>query len=100
VVGKINQVKQLQIERQVTDYIQHNFRFVVFEVTSKEDRLKWESRIISTVSWCEECKSSPQWLGLCSPKEKIRVGGLWIVNELYKQPLSELELDEMGGLLR
>jgi hypothetical protein len=71
---------------------------VVFEVKTKEARLKWESRIISTVSWCEECKPSPQWLGLHSPKEKIRNGGLWIVNELYKQPFSNDELEEMCSL--
>lgn len=93
--GKIDLAKQLQVERKVTDYIQHSFRFVAVEVATKEERLKWEARIISTVSWCEECKPSPQWLGLCSPKEKIQHGGLWIVNELYKQPLSNAELEEI-----
>lgn len=97
--GKIDVVKQKQVEQLVSQYIQCNFRFVVFEVKTKEERLKWESRIISTVSWCNECKPSPQWLGLHSPKEKIRDGGLWIVNELYKQPFSEDELEEMCNLL-
>ena len=93
--GKIDIAKQAQVEQRVTDYIQHSFKFVVFEVASKEDRLKWESHIISTVSWCKECKPSPKWLGLYSPKEKIQQGGLWIVNELYKEPLSEMEFEEM-----
>jgi hypothetical protein len=93
--GKVDTARQAQVEHMVSKYIQDNFRFVVFEVATKEERLKWESRIISTVSWCEECKPSPQWLGLHSPKEKIQKGGLWIVNELYKQPLSEAEFDEM-----
>jgi hypothetical protein len=91
----IDTKKQSQVERRVTEYIQLSFSFVVFEVPKKEDRLKWESRMISTVSWCQECKPSPQWLGSYSPKEKIREGGLWIVNELYKQPLSEEELEQL-----
>lgn len=94
-IGIIDLVKQLQVERRVTEYIQQCFKFVVFEVATKEDRLKWESHLISTISLCEECKPSSQWLGQYSPKEKIRKGGLWIVNELYKQPLSERELEQM-----
>lgn len=97
--GQIDLAKQKQVERSVTEYIQRNFQFVVYEVKTKETRLKWESRIISTVSWCEDCKPSPQWLGLHSPKEKIRNGGLWIVNELYKQPFSADELEEMVSLV-
>ena len=62
---------------------------MVFRVNDKAERLHWESRIISTVSLCKECRPSPGWLGLDSPKAKIREGGLWLVNELYKEPLSE-----------
>lgn len=47
-----------------------------------------ESRVISTVSLCNDCTPSATWLGNFSPKEKIRESGLWIVNELYKEPLS------------
>lgn len=93
--GKIDLAKQAQVERRVTIYIQQAFSFVVFEVANKEERLKWESRIISTVSWCEECKPSHRWLGLYSPNEKIRKWGLWNVNDLYKQSLSEVELEQM-----
>jgi hypothetical protein len=34
-----------------------------------------------------------KWLGLCSPKDKIRTSGLWLVNELYKEPLSIEDLE-------
>lgn len=43
----IDIVKQKQVEQQVTVYIQENFHFVVFQVNNKEQRLNWESRIIS-----------------------------------------------------
>jgi hypothetical protein len=62
-------------------------------VDEKVKRLLWESKIISTVSQCKECRPSENWLGLHSPKEKIRESGLWLVNELYKQPLYESDFE-------
>ena len=91
--------KQKLVERQVTNYIQGHFQFVVIEVRDKEERLQLESKLISTVSWCKDCRPSPGWLGLYSPKEKIRAGGLWIVNELYKQPLTEADLHHLRTLI-
>jgi len=52
--------------------------------------------MISTVSLCEECQPSPEWLGKFSPKEKIRKSGLWLVNELYKDALSSEDIDALG----
>jgi hypothetical protein len=80
--------KLAETEKRVSEYMQRNFRFVVFRIDNKAQRLEWESKMISTVSLCDECRPSPAWLGLYSPKEKIRESGLWLVNELYKQPLS------------
>jgi len=80
--------KQEIVERKVSKYIQRNFSFSVFQVDDKSRRLDWESKIISTVSLCDDCAPSPEWLGLHSPKFKIRKSGLWIVNELYKEPLT------------
>ena len=91
--------KQKEIEKRVTKFIQDNFSFVVFQIDDKEKRLYFESRIISTVSLCEECKSSENWLGNFSPKEKIRKSGLWIVNELWKIPLNDKDMIELKQLL-
>lgn len=88
-------VKQKEIEKRVTKFIQDNFSFVVFQIDDKKKRLYFESRIISTVSLCEECKPSENWLGKSSPKEKIRKGGLWIVNELWKTPLNDEDMIEL-----
>lgn len=96
---QIDHEKQMQVEHQVSDYIQSHFWFVVFPVPQKEDRLILESRIISTVSLCPSCRPSPNWLGLFSPKEKIRESGLWIVNELYKQPLIQLEFENLKRMI-
>lgn len=72
----------------VSKYIQDNFSFVVLQIDDKKERLLIESKIISTVSLCDGCKPSKNWLGLYSPREKIKESGLWLVNELYKQSLS------------
>lgn len=91
--------KQKEIEKKVTKFIQDNFSFIVFQIDDKKKRLYFESRIISTVSLCEECKPSKNWLGNYSPKEKIRKGGLWIVNELWKTPLNDEDMIELKQLL-
>lgn len=88
--------KQAEIERRISEYIQENFSFIVLNVENKEKRLELESKIISTISLCKECKPSENWLGLNSSKEKIRNSGLWLVNELNKTPLTLEEIEEIG----
>lgn len=61
---------QKSIESRVSEYIQNNFSFCVFEVNDKDKRLEIESKIISTVSWCKICGPSNSWLGASSPKQK------------------------------
>jgi hypothetical protein len=97
--GKINLEKQKETEKRVSKYIQDNFSFVVFQIDGKDKRLEIESRIISTISGCKECKPSVRWFGKFSPKEKIRKSGLWLVNELYKTPLSEKDMNELKKMM-
>ena len=90
--------KQARVEKAVTEYIQNQLSFVAFQVDNKEERLSLESKMISTVSLCKECKPSRNWLGLSSPKTKIRESGLWLVNELYKEPLTKNNLGKLKKL--
>ena len=85
--------KQTQIEREISNYIQSNFSFSLITIDNKEKRLEIEAKIISTVSLCENCKPSDTWLGNFSTKEKIRLSGLWLVNELWKKPLLNDDID-------
>lgn len=96
----IDPVKQKKVEQQVTNVIQCNFHFIVFRVESKEKRLELESKIISTVSSCSQCKPSENWFGRYSPKDKIRESGLWLVNGLYKTELSEEEFRQLEGEIK
>jgi hypothetical protein len=85
--------RQRAIETVVSDYIRNHFSFVVIRVDDKKDRLTLESKMISTLSLCDGCLPSAQWLGLFSPIKKICESGLWLVNELYKEPLSPRDLE-------
>lgn len=96
----LDEKKLRETEEKVTSIIQQNFTFVVFEVNDKDARLKWEEKIISTVSWCDECGPSPDWLGLFSPKKKIRESGLWLVNGLYKEGLTWQEFEELARIVK
>jgi hypothetical protein len=89
---KVDRAKQLSIEQGVSACIRDNFTVVVFPVAAQVDRLRLESRLISTISLCEACQPSTAWLGHFSAKSRIRESGLWQVNELYKDPLSADEL--------
>jgi hypothetical protein len=84
-----------EIEKKISDYIQTNLSFCVFQVDKKEQRLFWESKIISTLAKSNELKPSKNWLGNYSTKDKIKTVGLWQVNELFKSSLTEEEFDEL-----
>jgi hypothetical protein len=88
-----------ELEEQISEYIQNNLSFTVFRVNSKEKRLFWESKIISTLATFHDIKPSNNWLGLFSPKDKIRQYGLWQVNELKKKSLDNDEFNELTQLL-
>lgn len=95
----IDYEKQQKVEKQVSKYIQENFTFAVFRVDSRKKRLQIESKLISTVSLCEECKPSKKWLGNFSPKEKIQESGLWLVNELWKTPLADEDMIKLKQII-
>lgn len=82
-----------QLEKHISAYIQNNMSFVALNCPDKTMRLKLESMLISTVAWCNDCRPSVGWLGNFNSKDKIRQSGLWLVNELYKQPLTDEDLE-------
>lgn len=96
----IDKEYQAVIESKITQYLQDNFCFIVIRVDDKKERLALESKIISTISSCNECRPSPNWLGNYSPKIKIRESGLWLVNELYKEELNQDDYIRLIELLK
>ncbi|MGH9459919.1 MAG: hypothetical protein ACRD1X_01785 [Vicinamibacteria bacterium] len=84
--------KERQIEAEVTKILRENFsfRFVVLEGQAERMGSEGlEARLIGTVARCGACRSSPAWLGQYSPVEKIRESGLWLVQHLGAEPLTE-----------
>ena len=91
-----------ELEKRISTYIHENLSFVVFEVKTKEERLFWEERIIATLSKAAnhgEIKPSDKWLGNFSPIEKIRNSGLWLVQGLDKEGLTEEEFEKLKLLI-
>lgn len=88
------------LEKQISEYIQSNLSFTIFDIQTKDDRLFWESRIISTLAAFPSITPSKNWLGQYSPKQKIQQYGLWQVNELLNQPLSNKEYKELFYLIK
>jgi predicted transcriptional regulator len=88
-----------QIETRISDYIRGNLSFCVFQVDTKEQRLFWETRIVSTLARSNELKSSKDWLGNYSTKDKIRAVGLWQVNKLFNDQLTEREFEDLKRMV-
>lgn len=94
-LGLIDFGQQEMIEKGVSNYMQGNFTFATFRVDDKRKRLEFETKIVSTLSLCVGCKPSKKWLGLFSTKQKIQEAGLWQVNGLYKEPLSDKDMKDL-----
>jgi len=95
--GEIDFSYQKKIEERVSEYIRSNFTFSVIKVNSRQQRLDIEKKLIGTVSWCDECGASENWLGRHSPVKKIAESGLWLVNGLYGEVFGEGEVEGLGG---
>lgn len=70
------------LENEISTYIRNNISFVIIEVNDKTQRESLEKELISTISKCNECSCSPNWLGKYCKSEKISKGKLWNVTFL------------------
>lgn len=78
------------LENEISAYIRNNISFVIIEVNDKTQRENLEKELISTVSKCNDCSCSPNWLGMYCKSDKIKNGKLWNVTFLSSPtPLSE-----------
>lgn len=92
---------EVQVEREVTNYIRSNISFVVFRVDNQVERLRLESGIIASIA--QENSSpplpNPDWLGLYSPINDIRNSGLWLKQHLHGQQLTVNEFNRIKQLV-
>ena len=47
----------------ISNYVQTNLSFCVFQIDTKDDRLFWESKIVSTLAKALDIKPTDKWLG-------------------------------------
>ncbi len=88
---------EAKFENEISNYIKTSFSFCVFRVETKEQRLFWESKLISTLAF--KTIPSENWLGNFSTKVKIKQSGLWQVQGLNKSKLTNAEFDDFKKLL-
>lgn len=96
----IDQNRQVEIEKCVSEYMRSAFSFAVFEVEDKYERLRFEEGIIATLNSCEKFAPGPEWRGLYSTEKSIRASGMWLKQGLNGRPLSDNELLRIEELLR
>ena len=92
IAARIDQSRQTEIEKRVSEYMRSAFSFAVFSVEDKDERLRLEEGIIATLNSCEKFGPGPEWKGLYSPEKKIRTSGMWLKQGLNGTPLSDNEL--------
>ena len=85
-----------ETENKISFLLKDNFSFRYIKVESQKARIGskgLESSLVGTLSHCQVCLSSPNWLGRYSPVKKIRESGLWQVQHLNDNPISDSEKD-------
>lgn len=94
--------KEHAVTIEASNYIRENISFVCFEVPTKEERLRLEGAIITTLNHDDSFKSavSDSWLGLNSPKEKIVNSRLWVTDKLDYPEMTQQEFDRIVDLSR
>jgi len=91
----IDAERQVEIEKEVSDYITNNLSFSTLEIPAKLDRLKMEKRLLSTLAQCNECHPSKNWLGHYHPSKNFRSVGLWNMQGLKGTALSRSEAESL-----
>ncbi|NLM43731.1 MAG: hypothetical protein GX201_06920 [Clostridiales bacterium] len=100
ILQRANPAYQAIVEEYVTRYIRTRISFVVIgEIMDANERLRLEEGIIATLNNDKQFAQSTKWLGNYSPVEKIRSSGLWLVEGLNAEPLTESEFERIKQLV-
>lgn len=88
--------KNDKMEDRVSEFLKDNMTFTAFKVDTKEQRLRFEEAIISTLNYASNFYSSENWFGKNSPEQQISSSGLWLRQGLNGK---ELTLSEFKYLV-
>lgn len=90
---------EAELEDRITEYIQSNITFCVFNVDTKEERIYWKSKIVATIAQ-SGITPSETWLGNNSPQDKIKKSGLWQEQHHHDLQLTHEELEQLIKIVR
>lgn len=88
-----------KIEKQISEFMNEKLSFVVFPIQTKEDRLRFEKAIISSLYNCADFTASENWLGNYVPETRgthVKKARMWLSQGLRAEPLTD---DEYQTLL-
>lgn len=95
--------KEKNIESQITKILRQKFSFKFIALNKQAERMGskgLESYLIGTVSHCELCKPSNNWLGYFSPKKQIRTSGLWLVQYIESEGINDRFKNAISNAIR
>ena len=88
-----------KIENEITNYLCKNMEFVVFNLETKKDRLRFEEAIISTLYHSEDFIASKGWLGNYVPTNIIGNhvvnSRMWISQGIKAKEITDEELEKL-----
>ncbi len=87
------------LEKEITQYLQSNMEFVAFELATKEERLRFEEAIISTLYHAKDFVASQKWLGNFVPTNisgnHIVDARMWVSQGINAKELTDKELERL-----
>lgn len=87
----LDPIKNADTERRVSEYMRSHLTFTAFPVPEKEQRLRLEEAIISTLNHTSDFGPGDKWPGKYSPETEIHTSGLWLKQGLDAKGLTEAE---------
>jgi hypothetical protein len=94
--------KEKDIESRITKILRQQFSFRFIIVDNQTERIGskgLESSLIGTVSHCELCKPSDNWLGCFVPKKQIKIknSGLWLIHHLGSKGIDDRDKETISN---
>ena len=90
-----------EIEKQITEFMDEKLSFVVFPLPTKEERLRFEQAIISSLYNCADFTASKNWLGNDVPETQrthVKSARMWLSKELHAKPLTDQEFAQLSSV--
>lgn len=93
---KINGYKpDYETEEKVSQYLAEKCYCIVVAIDDTKKVEELEKKMTATVAQCNECCPSENWLGKKSPQDKIKKYGMWQIQHLVGEELSDDDLSEI-----